>query len=79
MEECNGLALWVNWEIEETSSRSRVIMSSGPRREIEVGKTVEWDFYTQQAVCIFEPRTISVSYILRFDAQTGRIDFNITD
>ena len=43
-EPCNGLALWADFGFGEDW------ISTGPRKEILIGKKIQWDWYTRQGV-----------------------------
>ena len=43
-EPCNGLALWADFGFSES------LITTGPTKEIVIGKKIQWDWYTRQGV-----------------------------
>ncbi|KAH8348462.1 hypothetical protein KR084_007655 [Drosophila pseudotakahashii] len=48
-ETCNGVALWVDWQLLDDSS-PRSIVSSGPSEPVTPGDFVKWDMFVRQGV-----------------------------
>nr|CAH7724015.1 unnamed protein product [Callosobruchus chinensis] len=73
---CNGIALWVDWNLDGTE---RSIITTGPISQIKVGENVQWDMHTRQGVCLFPDKNAnSISYKFEFDFAAGNISFNCT-
>ncbi|CAH1119806.1 unnamed protein product [Phaedon cochleariae] len=71
--DCNGIALWVDWNLDD-SPKSTV--TTGPVLPIQVGEKIHWDMYTRQGVCLFSGRTDKeVPYSFKFDFSDGNITF----
>lgn len=43
--ECNGIAFWVEWIVDDNTS-----LSSGPSKKVETGKQIVWSIHERQAV-----------------------------
>ncbi|XP_060519406.1 protein arginine N-methyltransferase 7 [Cylas formicarius] len=71
-EECNGIALWVEWHIESPT----VVISTGPTEEIVTGRKITWDVHTRQGVSLFPSKTASsIPYELKFKFEEGDLSF----
>ncbi|KAJ8928652.1 hypothetical protein NQ314_018746 [Rhamnusium bicolor] len=71
--DCNGIALWVDWNLEGIS---KSIISTGPVVPIELGQNIHWDMYTRQGVCLFPSKTVkNIDYNFKFDFNEGNISF----
>ncbi|KAH8327260.1 hypothetical protein KR074_007983 [Drosophila pseudoananassae] len=46
---CNGVALWVDWQLINDSS-PRSVVSTGPSEEVTPGEFVNWDMFVRQGV-----------------------------
>ncbi|KAH8305910.1 hypothetical protein KR018_003205 [Drosophila ironensis] len=46
---CNGVALWVDWQLSEDNS-PRSVVSTGPSEPVEPGEFVKWDMFVRQGV-----------------------------
>lgn len=51
----NGVALWIDWQLDETN-----IVSGGPMAPVTVGHNIAWDKHSKQAVYFFK-RPCSIS------------------
>ncbi|XP_011181598.2 protein arginine N-methyltransferase 7 [Zeugodacus cucurbitae] len=50
---CNGVALWVEWNI-DGGSASKSIVSTGPTEPVVPGEFIKWDMFVRQGVQLFE-------------------------
>ncbi|CAH1994858.1 unnamed protein product [Acanthoscelides obtectus] len=72
--DCNGIAIWVDWNLDGTE---RGIITTGPTSPIKIGENVQWDMYTRQGVCLFPDRnTKCINYKFEFDFDDGNVSFN---
>ncbi|XP_066254433.1 protein arginine N-methyltransferase 7 [Euwallacea similis] len=70
---CNGIALWVNWNLDDTAKGT---ISTGPTQPIVVGQKVHWDIYTRQGVCLFSAKQVKVlQFYFSFNFKEGNINF----
>lgn len=74
---CNGIALWMDWNLDED-----VTISTGPVEQVVVGKNIVWDPYTRQGVYFLgkESKAVaegsaSLKFTIKFDPETGSFDF----
>ncbi|CAH1124850.1 unnamed protein product [Ceutorhynchus assimilis] len=73
---CNGLALWVEWSLDDTPKGT---VTTGPTESIEIGKKIQWDMYTRQGVCLFTSKLAqTLQYHFTFDFKDGNITFKCT-
>ncbi|XP_037809355.1 protein arginine N-methyltransferase 7 [Lucilia sericata] len=78
---CNGIALWVDWLLDNTS-RTKSIVSSGPMEPIETGKFIKWDMFGRQGVHLIgkaqnvENGKSIVQWKVDFKPKLGQLDFN---
>lgn len=53
----NGVAMWIDWQLDETAS-----VSSGPTMPPTLGQNIKWDIHSKQAVYfIKEPMLVGGS------------------
>ncbi|XP_020717845.1 protein arginine N-methyltransferase 7 isoform X2 [Ceratitis capitata] len=50
---CNGIALWVEWNL-DGASNPKSLISTGPVQPIIPGNFIKWDMFVRQGVQIFE-------------------------
>ncbi|XP_014600290.1 PREDICTED: protein arginine N-methyltransferase 7 [Polistes canadensis] len=72
---CNGVALWVDWQLDPEIS-----ISCGPTEEIVPGERISWDRFTRQGVHIFRnikdvSCTDKLSWSFSFAPKHGSIEF----
>ncbi|XP_075161410.1 arginine methyltransferase 7 [Haematobia irritans] len=79
---CNGIALWVDWHLDESNSPKSII-SSGPVEPIDLmGQYVKWDMFTRQGVHLMsqchkvESGKSYVEWRVEFKPKKGVLDFN---
>ncbi|XP_068146639.1 protein arginine N-methyltransferase 7 [Drosophila tropicalis] len=75
--ECNGIALWVDWQLYPSES-PKAFVSSGPSQPIEIGKFVKWDMFVRQGVHFPQSRTINASRVewqIDFKPLLGELNF----
>ncbi|XP_014475851.1 PREDICTED: protein arginine N-methyltransferase 7 [Dinoponera quadriceps] len=73
---CNGVALWVDWQLDTETS-----VSCGPIGKIVPGEQVSWDPYTRQGVHLFRKicdvnKGSALSWSFTFIPQHGEVEFN---
>ncbi|XP_013108324.1 protein arginine N-methyltransferase 7 [Stomoxys calcitrans] len=49
---CNGIALWVDWLLDDTNSPKSTV-TSGPLEDVGIGQFVRWDMFVRQGVHLF--------------------------
>lgn len=71
----NGVALWMEWQLDETTA-----LSSGPVSEVVVGETVSWDRDSKQGVHLLSsPRAAAtLHYTATFVPSEGDFTFKFT-
>ncbi|XP_020808100.1 protein arginine N-methyltransferase 7 [Drosophila serrata] len=57
---CNGVALWVDWQLTDDSS-PKSIVSTGPSEQITPGEFVQWDMFVRQGVHFPRPTKEAIS------------------
>ncbi|XP_030374210.1 protein arginine N-methyltransferase 7 [Scaptodrosophila lebanonensis] len=79
-EQCNGVALWVDWQLNANDTSAKSTVSSGPVEPIEIGKFVKWDMFVRQGVHFTRPESRSkhVDWSTEFKPLLGQLNFNFT-
>ncbi|KAM8713608.1 hypothetical protein ACLKA7_013860 [Drosophila subpalustris] len=81
-DECNGIALWVDWQLTENPSPKSVV-STGPVEPVVPGQLVKWDMFVRQGVH-FTNQTKTTDAKMRLDWSTslkpvlGDLSFNFS-
>ncbi|KAH8253267.1 hypothetical protein KR032_004540 [Drosophila birchii] len=75
---CNGVALWVDWQLTDDGS-PRSIVSTGPSEPVTPGEFVQWDMFVRQGVHF--PRTTketisSLDWSTDFRPLLGELNFS---
>lgn len=78
--QCNGIALWVDWKLNDSDS-TKYVISTGHTSPIHIGEFIEWDFHTRQGVHLLSrPKTMKADSELQCDISfvpvTGSLTFN---
>ncbi|KAM7356509.1 arginine methyltransferase 7 isoform 2-T2 [Cochliomyia hominivorax] len=78
---CNGIALWVDWMLDNTGNNISII-SSGPSEPIEVGTFIKWDMFIRQGVHLYsnaqsvQKDKSLLQWNVDFKPKLGQLDFN---
>ena len=78
---CNGVALWMDWQFSEDVS-----LSGGPTRTVEPGNFVHWDINSKQGVYFLKEPVIvgeqfsgkQLQYQLQYVPDTAELKFNFS-
>ncbi|ALC41773.1 Art7 [Drosophila busckii] len=75
---CNGIALWVDWEIVKDSPKS--VVSTGPSETIVPGQFVKWDMFVRQGVHFtnYTEKSAQLDWNTTFKPQLGELSFKFT-
>ncbi|XP_064536139.1 protein arginine N-methyltransferase 7 isoform X1 [Drosophila montana] len=76
---CNGVALWVDWQLAASNS-SKSIVSSGPLEPVVPGQFVKWDMFVRQGVH-FTSQTDNQTHLhwsTTFRPLLGELSFNFS-
>ncbi|XP_046397806.1 protein arginine N-methyltransferase 7 isoform X2 [Ischnura elegans] len=62
--ECNGIAVWVDWDLDGTPENT---ISTGPSgKHPQLGDFVSWDMFTRQGVRLLSPSSFPINFEARF-------------
>lgn len=79
---CNAVAVWIDYHLDSTN-----VIHTGLLSNPEIGKNLDWDPYTRQAVHLFknpikiddvENNRWRIKYKVVLKPSTGEFDFNFT-
>ncbi|KAG8230326.1 hypothetical protein J437_LFUL000597 [Ladona fulva] len=71
--DCNGVALWVEWDLDGENT-----ISTGPLSIPSAGQTVSWDIHTRQGVRLLpSPLSLPFSFEARFLSSTCDLSLSI--
>ncbi|KAH8398955.1 hypothetical protein KR222_001613 [Zaprionus bogoriensis] len=78
-DECNGVALWVDWQLAPKES-PRNIVSSGPLEPVVPGQFVKWDMFVRQGVHFTKPRQDAshLDWTTTFRPRLGELSFKFS-
>ncbi|EDV98353.1 protein arginine N-methyltransferase 7 isoform X1 [Drosophila grimshawi] len=85
--DCNGVALWVDWQLAADES-PRSIVSSGPSETVVPGQLVKWDMFVRQGVHFISQPTKDrrqtdagkrqLDWSINFKPRLGELNFNFS-
>ncbi|XP_018575753.1 protein arginine N-methyltransferase 7 [Anoplophora glabripennis] len=71
---CNGIALWVDWDMDGSPKHA---VTTGPIAPVVIGQKISWDMYTRQGVYLFPNKVMkNINYEFKYDFHEGNITFN---
>lgn len=78
--QCNGIALWVDWKLNDSDSEKYTVTTGPTTSPIEIGEFITWDFHTRQGVHLLpRPMAMKTDSELQCDicfvAESGSLTF----
>ncbi|XP_072401270.1 protein arginine N-methyltransferase 7 [Diabrotica undecimpunctata] len=70
---CNGIALWIDWYLTDSTKSS---ITTGPISPVVIGEKIDWDMHTRQGVSLFPGKLVTqIDYSFSINFKEGNIIF----